>query len=176
MHYFLTGERQVGKSTLINKLISETGASVGGFRTSFDKNRFTSAHRNLYMYDAAKSFIPDDEHIICRMIPGEILPRTERFDTLGSTYINRALKNSCELLIMDECGRLENKAEIFKASVIKALDKAPLVLGVIQIELPKWTEAIFNRPDVELVHISVENRDYETKRLIDAVRKELIMQ
>lgn len=176
MHYFLTGERQVGKSTLIDKLISQTGASVGGFRTSFDENRFTSKYRNLYMYDAAESLIKDEDHVICQIFPDKILSHIERFDTLGSSYINRALINNCDLLIMDECGRLENKAEIFKASVLQALDKAPLVLGVIQIELPKWTEAIFNRPDVELVHINIENRDSEAERLINLVKQELSLQ
>ena len=163
MHYFLTGERQVGKSTLIDKLISQTGASVGGFRTSFDENRFTSKYRNLYMYDAAESLIKDEDHVICQIFPDKILPHIERL-------------NNCDLLIMDECGRLENKAEIFKASVLQALDKAPLVLGVIQIELPKWTEAIFNRPDVELVHINIENRDSEAERLINLVKQKLSLQ
>lgn len=173
MHYFLTGERQVGKSTIINRIVKETGFSVGGFKTSFGADRFTATEKKLYMYDAAKELIADEDHIICQMSSQGISPRPEQFDKLGTEYIRRGLQNNCQLLIMDECGRLEKDAEIFRTAVIETLDTANTVLGVIQIELPEWTKAIYLRSDVELITVTKTNRDEVAERLIKKV-KELI--
>ena len=74
---------------------------------------------------------------------------------------------------MDECGRLEKDAEIFRTAVIETLDNANTVLGVIQIELPEWTKAIYLRSDVELITVTKTNRDEVAESLIKKV-KELI--
>ncbi|MCR4600346.1 MAG: nucleoside-triphosphatase [Clostridia bacterium] len=159
IHYFLTGEQQVGKSTIIDKVIKNTGARVGGFRTAFGPDRFSAEYKFLYMRDAAEEFVPDAEHAIARFSPEGIMPFTARFESSGLEIVNRALTEKPDIIILDECGRLESEALNFQEAVISTLDSGIPVLGVIPKRIPPWTRKMIYRDDVKVLEVTVENRN-----------------
>jgi nucleoside-triphosphatase len=157
-HIFLTGEIQVGKSTVIQKTLSMMTIKYGGFRTFFGDDR-SSPERCLYIGKAGNPFSFDDAHAVARFSgnsPPKVFP--ERFDDFGEAYIREAAGRS-GLIIMDECGNLENHALRFQRAVLDALDDSMPILGVVKLSASGWVDKIRNHPQVELITVDKQNRD-----------------
>ena len=158
-HIFLTGDVQVGKSTVIDKVLSLLDVSVGGFRTAFDADR-AKENRWLYLWDAAEEPALDQEHGVVRFtdhFKPEIF--MERFNDLGGGALHRARETGVELILMDECGRFEGDAQEFQAEIFAVLDGDTPVLGVVRQGYYGWLDNIRNHPNVTLVTVTEENRD-----------------
>lgn len=158
MHIFLTGEIQVGKSTVIAKTLAGLNITQGGFKTYFGPDR-GSVDRLLYMNSAQE---PDafklGNSVTC--FRKGCLPQvyTEKFDTYGVELIRSARANA-NLIIMDECGSFESSAFKFQKEIVDALDGNQLVFGVIKLASRGWTDIIRNHPKVKIVTVTRENRD-----------------
>jgi nucleoside-triphosphatase len=155
MHLFLTGDPGCGKSTVVNKLLARTAARVGGFRTGFGSDR-TSACRSLYLWPAWEEPQWDNAHTVAEFSQSGVTPLPGRFDALGCAALVRP---DTELLIMDECGRLEQEALSFQSAILTALDGKIPILGVVRQGLPGWTAAVAAHPAVELITVTQANRD-----------------
>ena len=114
-HILICGERGVGKSTLIRRLLAESTLPVGGFVT----RRLTQADGDgmfpIYLHAAA---LPpeerpyDPEHLVGTCDSRRSIRYPEAFDRLGPPLLT-----SGGLLVMDELGFLENDAHLFQAAV-----------------------------------------------------------
>lgn len=158
MNIFLTGEVQVGKSTVIAKTLSLLKITPGGFKTYFGPDR-DSPNKLLYMNSAAEPKIFRKENAVARFIegrPGQAL--TRKFDTYGVDLI-RSAKTSSSLILMDECGELECDALVFQNEVIDTLDGSMPVFGVLKLASGGWTNIIRNHSKVKLLTVTLENRD-----------------
>ena len=130
MHIFLTGEIQVGKSTVIAKTLSLLKITPGGFKTYFGPDR-ELPERLLYMNSGSEPKIFREENVVARFFrdqPPRIL--TEKFNTYGAELIRSARADS-SLILMDECGSLEHDALVFQKEVIDALEGNIPILGVV---------------------------------------------
>ena len=161
MKIFLTGEIQVGKSTVIHKVLSLLNIVPGGFKTNFAPNVDRSSwNESLYINSPSTppQYLP--ENTVAEFSTGRPQPCTEKFDTLGVDLIRSARKGS-RLILMDECGFLEHKAVLFQQEILKALDDDLPILGVIRLmkQGQGWTEQIINHPQVSLYTVTRENRD-----------------
>lgn len=154
MHIFLTGAVGCGKSTVIDSVLARIPLTVGGFRTGFGPDR-ASGGRALYLWDAWGEPARDEEHTIARFQAGVPSPLPERFDALGVDCLARP----AELIIMDECGRLERDALRFQATILEKLDGDTPILGTVRQGLPGWTKAIGLHPKVAILEVTMENRD-----------------
>ncbi|NLL52020.1 MAG: nucleotide kinase [Peptococcaceae bacterium] len=158
MHIFLTGEIQVGKSTVIAKTLSLLDITPGGFRTYFGPDR-KSPNRLLYMNSASEAPIYKQDNAIAIFSENKPpQPLTDKFDIFGSELIRAARANS-KLILMDECGSLERKAFLFQKTVLESLDYETPILGVIKLDSFGWTDQIKQHPKVKLFFVTVENRD-----------------
>ena len=115
MHLFLTGSVQIGKTTALNKTLELLKVTPGGFRSYFGEDR-KSPCRYLYMSSAAEPCTFTPEHAIVKYGLNEngapvrtILPS---FEELGLQYLSEA--SSYPLIVLDECGRLEQKLPRFQ--------------------------------------------------------------
>jgi nucleoside-triphosphatase len=157
-HIFLTGEIQIGKSTVVQKTLQLLNVKYGGFRTYFSADR-SNPNRCLYMSDASLPVSYDDAHTVARfspVLPLEIYP--DRFDLLGAEYINEAGKTA-DLIVMDELGNLENAASRFQTAVLDALDGDVQILGVLKLSATGWVDKIKSHRKVEIVRVTEENRN-----------------
>ena len=161
MHLFLTGKVQIGKTTVVDKTIARLGVTPGGFRTYFGEDR-RAPHHFLYMSSAARprSFAPD--HAVAEFRLGadgaptacQLLPR---FEELGLQCLEAA--PSYPLIVLDECGRLEQRLPAFRQRVLELLDGSPPILGVVREDAMGWLEEIRRHPRVRLIPVTEENRD-----------------
>jgi nucleoside-triphosphatase len=157
MHIFLTGQIQAGKSTVMIKTLSLLNVDVGGFSTYFGADR-KRAERCLYIRDASRPMIFDERYAVARFsqgYPPEV--NTDAFDTLGTEFLRSA--RSKRVILMDECGSLEQKARIFQREVLQTLDGVVPVLGVVKQSSRGWTDQIRHHPNVRLITVDAGNRD-----------------
>lgn len=156
MHIFLTGEIQVGKSTVVRKAAELSGLAVGGFLTYFH-NR-SSDNRTLHISEAGQDITVQECSVVAEFYPGGIRLHPERFDELGVQYIQRA-RERAKLIIMDECGRFEQTAHDFLREIIMTLDGGVPVLGVLKQRAAPWMDEIKNHSGVRVYTVTEDNRN-----------------
>ncbi len=169
-HIFLTGDVQVGKSTVVDKVLAGLNATVGGFRTGSGQERHENG-RHLYLWDAAGQPLCDESHQVAYITPETRQSFPDRFDTLGCETLHRAKDAGVDLILMDECGFLERDAAEFQAEVMDTLDGDIPVFGVVRLRSSGWTDAIRTHPKVTLIAVTEENRDELPDQIISLVQQ-----
>ncbi|WP_088189340.1 nucleoside-triphosphatase [Desulfosporosinus sp. FKA] len=168
MHIFLTGDIQIGKSTVINKTLNLLKITPQGFRTYFGPDR-AMEDRLLYLNSAALPQVCCEEKAIVRFgagRPPEVL--SERFDGYGAQLIRSVRADSdSALILMDECGSLESGALVFQQEILAALAGTKPILGVIKLASTGWTDQIREHAKVTLLTVTRENRDRLPQLLAD---------
>lgn len=153
---FITGEKGIGKSTLINRLIEEINLEVSGFKTlpyEIENQRMGFYLKGLV---EASDFI-NNRPISIQDSQTSCIPITETFETLGVEVLRKSLKDSHPIIVMDELGRLERMAKEFNQEVYKVLDSHKMVLGVLQQVSVPLLEAIKQREDTLILTLTCHN-------------------
>lgn len=153
----ITGGRQVGKSTLLRKLVSRAGLPVYGFITQkiscLDGDRF-------YIFPASlpeSRRVCSDENLIA-IRKSFFTARPEVFDSLGTEYIRQAQKGG--ILLMDELGFLESEALLFQNEVFRALNgDIPVLAALRQKEDAEFLRRVRRCENTVLYTVTEQNRD-----------------
>lgn len=156
-HIFLTGEKKVGKSTIIEKVVKGNNISLVGFKTLpyYEEGRF--AGYIMKEVGMTQNFSVENRISIV-LENGRVFPVIETFEKIGVNIISKAMKKS-KWILMDELGRFETKALNFRRTVLKCLDGDCRVIGVIQEAETDFLDEIRNRKDVILIKVTEENRN-----------------
>ncbi len=152
-HIFLTGPKGVGKSTLLQKLLREIPGRIGGFSTK----RLNSYHFPAYtvhLLPPTGEGTPTAGNLLFHCA-GACEDVAARFDTLGVA----ALEGDWDLLVMDELGPHEGRAEKFRQAVLEKLDGPIPIFGVLQQAQSEFLQMIASHPSVRLISLTAENRD-----------------
>lgn len=157
-HLFLTGEKRVGKSTLLQELIRMKGMDCAGFETRhIEINGLRRAHILHGLIDMP----PYENDCICcvRINERMSVPVLPVFEQNGTVILQKSMDSSSPYLLMDELGKLEREAEHFINQIMECLDSDKRVLGVLQMCHAPHIEAIKSRNDVTILQVTEENRD-----------------
>lgn len=157
---FLTGARQIGKSTVVDRVLTQLQCSVGGFRTAFAD----AEHTQLQLVSIATG---ERETVMCRDGNGARTVYAQGFDTLGVS----ALLGDADLLVADELGFLEEEAHAFQSAVLRALDGDTPMLGVLRQDKNGWLDAVRSHPRVLLLTVTAENRDSIPDEILEMLAK-----
>lgn len=152
-HLFLTGEKQIGKSTVIDKMLALRPCTTGGFRTVRTDAVFPPRF-SVHLLRPGERPTADNLLFLCRQMSADTLAR---FDALGCAAL--AQSGNARLLLMDELGPAEAEALAFQRAVLAALDGPTPVLGVLQQADSPFLRRIAGREDVAVVEVRRENRD-----------------
>ena len=167
-HIFLTGEKQVGKSTLWRKVLERSGISPGGFQTlEYLVNGCFRGYR-LHGLGRVPERFGNDVPISVFLRRKLHLPVTESFNIFGTALLRLALEDG-GFILMDELGIFERDAADFRQAVADCLNGDCHVLGVLQKADDPFLEAILKRPDVLVFTVTKENRDELVEPLLDAL-------
>ena len=153
-HVFLTGEKHIGKSTLLKMALLTYKGKTGGFFT-VRTNIFLGSGYSVHIFPAGGKQVPTAENLL--FVCGNTNTDTaDRFNTLGCAALAR---NNVSLFIMDELGPHEAEAEDFRKKVMEILDGDIPVFGVLQTPADRvWTE-IASRKDIKVITVTKENRN-----------------
>jgi len=160
MHIFLTGEKQVGKTTAIRNFLTTNGLTADGFVTYWEPGGADDAARTLYLapYDAESR---NEKRYIVAFDRGKGLVFSDEtlrmFDIYGSEIL--AGSGRCDYIVMDELGFLETKALIFRQAVMRHISGDVPVLGVLKASKTEFLNVIRAHPGVEVREVTAENRN-----------------
>jgi nucleoside-triphosphatase THEP1 len=160
MNVFLTGKIQTGKSVAIRRFLdSRPTWRLGGFRTISVYGRTPGAYADTYIQPARGDAPLDREHLVgIRWGRGRFDAFPAVFDAVGVSYLDCP---ACDLILMDEIGRMENDAALFRNKILELLDGPGPVLGVVKA-LPEHTpllDAVREHPKTRLIEVTEVNRN-----------------
>lgn len=159
---FLTGDKQVGKSTIINRILAEYNGRVTGFKTLLE----TDPHRRFYLHSLNPNIISAEKAYISKKTEqGYSKANVEAFDGFGVEILNDCLINPPDLIVLDELGLFESDAIHFQELVHQCLDARTPVLGVLKAKSSPFLDSIRYRNDVTIYSITLENREEQYKRM-----------
>lgn len=155
-HLFLTGDKGIGKSTLIKKLLAYLDLPAGGFFTVKTADVFPG-RVSLHLLRAGRDDKPSPENFLafCKHPDNK---SSERFNTLGPDALSPL--PGVRILVMDELGPHEENALLFRNAVLSALDGELPVLGVLQKADSPFLRQIAEHPRVKLLEVTAENREH----------------
>ena len=166
-HLFLTGDKQVGKSTLLRRLIGYKQLDCAGFET---QAFFLNGVRRGFTLHGRVDMPPYENDCICCARIGEkkAAPVLETFSQNGVNILKLSLESASPYILMDEIGRLESKSDAFCAQVLETLNGEKRILGVLQKCGSSLVETIMAREDVTVLTVTQKNRD----ELLDMLKGE----
>lgn len=169
MKIFITGGKQVGKSTLIQTLIRNYEISICGFLTlpvyENDK-RFGFYFHSLVDIENNNQIFALSHETNCSVIP-------HIFDTIGVESLEKSMDDLNRIMILDEIGRLEKKEVHFIKTLMKCIDTYPNIIGVLKKCNISYIEDIKNRSDVIMYDLDVLDYDYVYHE-IESILKEIV--
>lgn len=164
-HIVIAGKRQVGKSTLVNRLLTDCDKPVYGFRTAVGGS-LKQGYRSFFIHpaDCIDRTESEENHIgdgngVNHFFYSEV------FDNYGVKCLEA---KSNGIILMDELGFMENEAELFKARVLECLnDDIPVIATAKAGHDYDFLNSILKHPNAKVFYIDEENRD----RLYEEIRK-----
>jgi nucleoside-triphosphatase len=173
INIFLTGKIQVGKSTLIQRLVTNLNVRTGGFKTA---RHFTGSRHDGFVMEAAghENVTADFRPYIAEMQKnGHWKAITETFEIFGVRLLKKSLGAKNDLILMDELGYFESAAFDFQQSVFQCLSSSIPVLGVIKMRSTGFLDRVRARKDLNIFLITEENREGQYWKL-EKILKEIL--
>ena len=163
-HLFLTGERQVGKSTLLRRVMQARDWRCSGFET---RALIIDGQRRGFTLHGRVPMDPyQNDCVVCvRVSEKRSLPVLPVFEENGTAILRASIAAPEPFILMDELGRLEREAQAFCAQVLACLDSDKRVIGVLQQCEAPLIETIRARKDVSILTVTQENRDALAEKL-----------
>ena len=151
--------KNVGKTTLAEKIIKETDRNIYGFFTRKFPDLITDDGLvPIYIYPAGSNPIIDKDHLIGYGGKGNHYTNAEIFDDAGVSYITTDDPNG--IIIMDELGFLERDAKKFQEKVFECLaGPIPTIVMMKTKMREEFMQKLKDMPDIEYIFMTEENRD-----------------
>lgn len=154
MHIFLTGEKQVGKSTLVRRVLESAGIPYGGL---LSVSEIEDGIRRVYLRD----IISEKEKKLCGICINHHITRKnpEVFDSFGVSLLERAVDKA--LVVIDEIGNMESSADKYSTCIANLIEREDiLVFGVLQnMARTALSDYIRESKNVMLYEVTEKNRD-----------------
>lgn len=163
---FLTGEKRVGKSTIISKIIEDIDLKIGGYMTE----REVSNHGRAF---TIRSLSNREEKYTIAKVDDRSLEKEiyiESFKSQLPQMLDRDLEN-CDFLVLDELGFMENDIQAFTSKIYEILDSDKFVFGVVKAHDCEFLNKIRSRDDVKIIEITRENRDWIGEKIVRDLRE-----
>ena len=161
----LTGVPGVGKTTIIQRVLSKLPGPAGGFFTREIREGGIRTGFRIISLDGKEGILAQRGFkSTCRV--GRYGVNVEEVERIGVVALKRAL-HECSLILVDEIGKMELFSEQFQKVVVECLDSPKDVLGTIQTKQIPFLDAIRLRGDVTLVEVTASNREGVPQKIVD---------
>ncbi len=169
----ITGRPRVGKTTLVVEAIKDLNVPFCGFYTRElirDDKRIGFVINNLRGERGIFAHIDSDSEIRVSKYGVEL----DVLEIIGVAELERCTRDvERKVIVIDEIGKMELFSDKFKSAVIRALDSPFPVLATIMVRGDEWVESIFEREDVKIFTINVNNRK-QVKEKVEVLLPQLL--
>ena len=163
--YLFTGQPGCGKTSLIKRAVARIKGSAGGFYTEEIRSGDTRQGFRLFTLDGRSAVLAhiyfQSPHRI-----GKYGVDIDSLDKIGVSAINEAV-DSCDIVVIDEIGKMELLSAKFKQAVTEALKSGKKLLGTIMQNPDPFADAIKAQPQVKLLTVTRGNHDKILEELRD---------
>lgn len=177
VNIFLTGVKQVGKTTILNEILQDPSHSFSGFKMEWIKEAGSKQGLCICPVNSnsrySNKYFSQTDRQVGVYFDNKTHPIIEGFENFGVKILLESLEPAVNgnihdaVIIMDELGTLESNAPDFKRAVINCLDSEIPVLGILKATSCEFLDAIRERNDVCVIVVTVESRQF----VADKVRK-----
>ena len=169
MHIFLNGDVQIGKSTIINKVIEKLNIPYKGFMT-YGADYKDDGSSVVYISPADN--LNDKTIAALRYGSGHLKMKVnkEAFEIKGVEILKESLNSDIDLVLMDEIGFMESNFDGFKNAVRSLLDSDKNILGVVRNKDTEFLNEIRNHASVQVVEVNKGNRNDLPETLVNMLR------
>lgn len=168
MHAIVTGAIGIGKSTAVRRAVALLGLHTGGYETFFVGDR-TVLPKTLCMARYGERSQRENRQIAAQFESQGRHVHSDVFEQFGTDLLSQA-RFSAELIIMDECGRLEADAKRFQQAVLQTLAGDTPVICVIRMDAGGWIDSIRAMNGTQLLVVTEDNRDSMPERIAQVIR------
>ena len=172
MHALIVGDRGVGKSTLIRRILKELNRPVFGFETKKEE-QLEDPLRGcpIYIYDAGKPHCQAAENFIGYHRDTDFDAFTAAFDRYAPKLMATVPEEA--IVELDEIGFLEAKSEAFCQAVLGLLDGSrPVIAAVKNRDIP-FLNQIREHPKARCFYITPDNRDTLYQEVLTFMKQQL---
>ncbi len=172
MHALIVGDRGVGKSTLIRRVLKELNRPVFGYETKKEAQAEDPLRGcPIYIYDAGKPHVRSPENLIGYHREQNTAAITAAFERYAPKLLLTVPENA--VVELDEIGFLEAKSETFCRAVMGLLDGSrPVIAAVKNKDIP-FLCTLRCHPNARCFYITPENRDALFEEVLDFMKLQL---
>ncbi len=164
---FLTGRPDVGKTTLVHRVIEHLPRLAGGFFTREIREHGVRVGFQFELLDGRKGLLAhvrsDSPYRV-----GKYGVDVAAFEQIAVEGLEEALGKP-GIIVVDEVGRMELYSDRFQSAIRRVLDSDRVVFGVLQIKHNPFLDAIRSRTDVRVVEVTPANRDRLMSSVLAAI-------
>ena len=167
---FLTGDLHVGKSTIVRNVLNRLKiTAISGYRTeAIFENGKKVGFKMISFSGEEKLFAHIDFKNGDRF--GDFRVQSEVFETFGVEILTRSVERN-KLIVIDEIGAMEKRAEKFRGAIHACLDSPLPVLGVFQ-QRAGWAQKMLKeRNDSEIFEVNRTNRQFVEDSVYQVMRE-----
>ena len=162
--YLLTGRPGTGKTSLIKQVVAGLKGRAGGFYTEEIRGEGTRLGFKLITLDGQETILAH-VNIRSKYRVGKYGVDVNGLDRFGVFALRQAAER-CDLVVVDEIGKMELFSENFRKAVLEIIDSGKKVLGTIMLNSNPWADDIKRQPQVRLVEVTRANH----RQLLDDLR------
>ncbi|MEW6531207.1 MAG: nucleoside-triphosphatase [Thermodesulfobacteriota bacterium] len=161
-----TGPPRCGKSTLIEKIVSQLARPATGFFTREIREKGRRTGFEIITLDGKRGVLAH-EKIRSWFRVGKYGVNQKDFNTLAVPSM--IAREPDQIIVIDEIGKMECFSELFRESLLQVLDGPNTVIGSIALKGNPFIEGIKKRPNVDVVLVSDNNRDLLAAVVVDNI-------
>ncbi|ADK14777.1 nucleotide kinase related protein [Clostridium ljungdahlii DSM 13528] len=163
---FFTGEKGIGKSKLLEKVIKNIDCSIGGF---IQEKEFTEG---VKIFKVISLYNSDDNYIIGRydIKKEKMYIDMDIFNVIANDVLLKSLYNR-DLVVLDELGFMEENVSLFKDTIFKILNSDKPVIGVLRECDGDFVQKIAKREDVQVIRIDENNRNFMEGKILRTLQE-----
>ncbi|MFQ5987800.1 MAG: NTPase, partial [Dehalococcoidia bacterium] len=152
----LTGGPGVGKTTIIKQAIGNLQGKAGGFFTEeIRAGGVRQGFRIVTLEGQSATLAHIDIKSPYRVSKYGV--DMEGLDRVGVAAL-RVATRECDLVVVDEIGKMELFSPSFREAVLEAIDGGKRVLGTIMLTSHPWADRIKRHPNVALISVTRMNQ------------------
>lgn len=166
--FFCSGRRDDSCGAALKEVMDRLNCSYGGYYikiTEDPNNKDVRIFDLTSLYDGEEGnvfFTKDDSTCISKL-------NKDVFDEKGVEILTKSF-NDRDIIVMDEIGFLESKAEKFTSEVFNILSSEKVVIGVIKWRDCEYINKVSSRDDVHIIDVSYDRIEEAKEEAIELLR------